>query len=192
MALYTGKGDQGTTKFFDSKSGERTSKNSARSEALGSLDELNSYLGLCKVHATQVQEGGVRTGRRKVERTSEIIRRVQGDLFIVQAEAAGASKRITKTKVAWLERIINTIEEELPPITAFTITGGTELSALLDIARTAARRTERRVVSVHESGTRRMGKHSLAYLNRLSSLLFALARLTNFRSGIAEESPDYR
>lgn len=191
MALYTGKGDGGTTKTLDQKPGERISKASERTEALGSLDELNSFLGLCKVKARQVQDGGVLVGKKE-ELTSDILRRVQGELFIVQAEVAGADKKITKPKVAWVENVTNAIERDIPPITTFTIAGGSEVATLLDVSRTIARRTERRVVAVHESGEKRISKHTLAYLNRLSSLLFALARLTNFRSGIDEEAPDYR
>lgn len=192
MALYTGKGDAGTTKVFDSKPGERISKSSERAEALGSLDELNSFLGLCTVHAARMQDGGggVKVGRN-TERTAEILRRAQKDLFIVQAEVAGADKKITRAKVVRVEKIIQAIEEQIPPITSFTIAGGTEVAALLDVARTIVRRTERRVVAVHEAKIRRMSKHSLAYLNRLSSLMFALARFTNVRAGIKEESPDY-
>jgi cob(I)alamin adenosyltransferase len=91
-----------------------------------------------------------------------------------------------------MEQTINTIEEEIPTITGFSIAGGSELSALLDVARTYARRTERRVVGVHENGDRVLTKHTLAYCNRLSSLLFALARLSNARSGIKEENPSYK
>jgi cob(I)alamin adenosyltransferase len=203
MALYTGKGDSGTTKTFDSKPGERMSKNSQRSEALGSLDELNSFLGWCKVRSAKEREDrGVKTGR-KTERIAAIIRRVQEDLFIVQAEVAGAKKKIVRRKVEWEENVIAAIEAEIPPITSFTVVGGAsdvpeelqdraELSALLDVARTIARRVERRCVAVHETRSPRLGKHTLAYLNRLSSLLFALARLINYQSGVKEEAPSYR
>src|SRR5690606_32000105 len=97
-------------------------------------------------------------------------------LFIVQAEIAGAPKRVGKAKVTQSELIINTIENLMPPITTFTVAGGTELSAVLDVARTIARRTERRVVGVYELGIRKEVPNTKAYLNRLSSLLFALAR----------------
>lgn len=189
MALYTGKGDQGTTKVLDSK--QRFSKSSEHAEALGSLDELNSYLGLCKVKAQQMQEGGVAIGK-KTHYTSDILRHVQENLFIVQAQVAGADKKIERRKVEKLENTINAIEKDIPTITGFSIAGGSELSALLDVARTIARRTERRVVGVHENGDRILTKHTLAYCNRLSSLLFALARLSNARSGITEENPTYR
>ncbi|MCR4260955.1 MAG: cob(I)yrinic acid a,c-diamide adenosyltransferase [Candidatus Colwellbacteria bacterium] len=187
--LYTSKGDKGTTKVLDSK--ERFSKGSEMAEALGSLDELNSFLGLCKFKAHQMQDEGVSLGKKK-EKTSEILREVQENLFIIQAQVAGADKKITKAKLDKAEKIINLIEKEIPPIKGFSIAGGTELSALLDIVRTIARRTERRVVTIKELGLRKLPGHALPYLNRLSSLLFALARLSNYRSGVKEENPSYK
>ena len=188
--LYTGKGDGGTTKTFGCDQ-QRISKSSELPEALGTLDELNSFLGLCKIRAKQVQDSGVTIGRKKYK-TSAILRDVQETLFIVQAEVAGAPKKVRKSKVTEIELIINTIEKQIPPIVSFSIAGGTELSALLDVARTFSRRAERRVVGVHEMGLRKLGDNTRAYLNRLSSLLFALARLANHASGIQEENPTYR
>ncbi|MBP6868687.1 MAG: cob(I)yrinic acid a,c-diamide adenosyltransferase [Candidatus Pacebacteria bacterium] len=188
--LYTGKGDGGTTKTFGPNQ-ERISKASELPEALGTLDELNSFIGLSKVWARSVQDTGVLVGKKRYA-TSAILRDIQENLFIVQAEVAGAPKKIGKRKVTQAETIINTIESELPPITSFSIAGGTELSAVLDVARTLSRRAERRVVGVHEQGLRKISPFTLAYLNRLSSLLFALARLTNKQSGVLEEAPTYR
>jgi cob(I)alamin adenosyltransferase len=187
--LYTRKGDKGTTKVFDSK--ERFSKGSDLAEALGTLDELNSFVGLCKVKACAVQEEGLIIGKKK-ENISDILREIQGNLFIIQAEIAGAQKRLGKAKVLRLEKLTDAIEKEIPPIKSFTIAGGTELSAMLDVARTMARRTERRMVIVHDAGLRKLGISTRAYANRLSSLLFALARLVNHKSGITEKSPDYK
>lgn len=187
--LYTGKGDKGTTKVLDSK--ERFSKGSDLAEALGSLDELNSFLGLCKFKARQMQDGGVKVGSTE-KKTSDILNRVQENLFIAQAQVAGADKKIGKAKLTEIEKIVNTIEKEIPPLKGFSIAGGTELSSLLDIARTLARRTERRVVLVQDLEIRKLSGHTLPYLNRLSSLLFALARLSNHRSGIEEETPTYK
>ena len=84
------------------------------------------------------------------------------------------------------------IEKELPPIKTFFISGGTELAAMFDIARTISRRAERRVVGVVEEEDRKVGEFTKAYLNRLSSLLYALARKANFRAGVTEEGPDYQ
>lgn len=187
--LYTRKGDGGTTKSFSSK--ERFSKASDLGEALGSLDELNSFVGLCKVRARQVQDSSVMVGKKE-HAISDILFDVQENLFIVQAEVAGAPKKVTKPKITKMEKLIDAIEQELPPITSFVIAGGSEVSAMLDVARTVARRTERRVVHVHEQEIQKVGKHTLAYVNRLSSLLYALARLANHKSGISEESPTYK
>ena len=100
-------------------------------------------------------------------------------------------KKIKEEKIEHIEKLIQEIEKEIPPVMGFCITGGTELSALLDVARTLSRRAERRVVGVHDSGARVVSPESLAYLNRLSSLLFALARLANHIDGVREENPRY-
>lgn len=182
--LYTGKGDKGMTIIFGCD--QRISKSSAIAEALGALDEINSFLGLCKVQKEAVNYELLAVS------FSEIISRVQQNLFIIQAELAGAQKSTDESKIKELEKFIDAIEKELPPIKTFFISGGTELSALFDIVRTIARRTERRVVEVSEEGKVKIGSHSLSYLNRLSSLLYALARLTNHKAGIREESPVYK
>lgn len=193
--LFTGKGDGGTTKTFGCN--QRISKSSAITEALGSLDEINSFLGLVKIKASDVvfplESGPINL--------PETINRIQQDLFIVQAELAGADKTIAEEKVKWLEQIINEVEKCLPPITTFFVSGGCELAALSDIARTIARRAERRVVGVVEEArdiqpaleeTKEVvGKFTLAYLNRLSSVLYATARMANHLGGITEESPKY-
>ena len=158
---------------------QRISKSSAIAEALGALDEINSFLGLCKVHKESVS-------------FSEIIHKVQQNLFIIQAELAGAQKSISEDRIKEIEKIIDAVEKELPLIKTFFISGGTELSALFDVARTIARRAERRVVKVSEEGKQKISENSLAYLNRLSSLLYALARLTNHKSAITEQIPDYQ
>jgi len=185
MALFTGKGDGGTTKTFDSKPGERISKASSISEALGTLDELNSFLGLCKVESekTDFKVSGISF--------RDITHAIQENLFIIQAELAGADKTIIEERLRECEAYIYDAEKELPPITTFFISGGTELASRFDVARTLARRAERRVVAVCESGEREVGEWSRAYLNRLSSLLYVLARLSNHKSGISEKSPHY-
>ncbi len=184
MALYTKKGDDGTTTVFGCN--QRMSKSSAIAEALGTLDEVNSYLGMCKVLAS---EEGFMLNDRKV---SNIVHELQDDLFTAQAELAGADKKLTKEKVEWLEDIIARIEEQLPPINSFFIAGGTELACRFDFARTLARRAERRVVAVNDEGLQDICKHTLAYLNRLSSVLYAFARFANCKKGVKESSPDYK
>ena len=187
--LYTGKGDAGTTKTFGSCD-QRISKSSAVTEALGSLDEVNSFLGVVKVNA-RAYEVLVPNGHGEVLSIGEIVDHIQQNLFTVQAEVAGADKHIALEKVTEAEGIINAIETELPPIKTFFVSGGTELAALLDFSRTLARRAERRVVGVSEEGRIVLDKPTLAYLNRLSSLLYAMARHTNHKSGITEEPPTY-
>lgn len=181
--LYTGKGDGGTTKFFGCDQ-KRVSKSSAVAEALGNLDELNSFLGVVKVN--EKASSFLVLGSS----LSQIIEEIQQNIFIIGANIAGAEKNLSADKVLQVESLIAECEKELPPIKTFTIAGGTELAALLDFARTLARRAERRVVAVHdELGT--MSPEILKYMNRLSSILFALARLTNHRSGIKETAPSY-
>lgn len=183
--LYTRKGDTGTTKTFGCD--QRVSKSSNISEALGSLDEINSFLGLIKVKASNTKVNLTSTDIG----VSETIDRIQQDLFIIQAELAGAGKIITEDKVKWLENIIDGIEKTLPPIKTFFVSGGVELATLSDIARTIARRAERRVVGVVDEGKITVGKETLAYLNRLSSVLYAFARIFNHQAKIIEKAPKY-
>lgn len=172
--LYTGKGDKGDTYFFGSK--ERFSKSGALAEALGSVDELNSWLGVCKV----------KSEKRKAK---NIIEKIQEDLFIIQAALAGADKKISRDKTIWAEEVINDIEKKLPPIKTFFLPGGSEEGALLDYARAVARAAERRVIALHEQ--KEVSEEIRAYLNRLSSLLYALARSANAELGIVEKPPKY-
>ncbi len=176
--LYTGRGDSGTTTAFGCNQ-QRISKSSELPEALGCLDELNAFLGFVKMRA------------EKEKVIAGILRDIQETLFIIQAEVAGADKRVGEKVVENVEAIVNAIEKEIPPLKGFSIAGGTELSALLDVARTLARRAERRLVAVTEAHLCELSPETKAYMNRLSSLLFALARLANHLSGVAEERPHY-
>jgi cob(I)alamin adenosyltransferase len=204
--LYTRKGDGGTTKVYGCD--QRISKSSAVAEALGSLDEINSFLGLVKVASAQAKysleiDGVIRS-------FESVVHGIQENLFSVQAEVAGFPKKIGKEKVTEAEALVDSAEKQLPPIKTFFISGGTELAALFDVARTLARRAERRVVSVAEASvaiegdkvksseegqngsvSRDIGPDTLAYLNRLSSVLYALARLSNHMAGIKETPPSY-
>lgn len=182
--LYTRKGDTGTTKTFGCD--QRISKSSPIAEALGSLDEINSFLGLCKVKSA---EKNFAVGDKKF---ADIVHEIQQTFFIIQAELAGADKKVPEEKVVGLETLIDAVEKMLPPIKTFFISGGTELAATFDVARTIARRAERRVVQVSEEKVRQVGPETLKYLNRLSSILYALARLSNHLSGINEEPPSYK
>ncbi|MDP3991620.1 MAG: cob(I)yrinic acid a,c-diamide adenosyltransferase [Candidatus Colwellbacteria bacterium] len=182
--LYTRKGDKGDTYFFDSED-QRFSKGSWRAEALGALDEINSLLGVCKAKAgdTNIKING--------HTLPDTLEQVQQNLFIIQAAIAGADKQITQDKIDLVEGIIDSIEKELPPISTFFLAGGSELSALLDYARAVARRTERRVVRYSEIGEIEVKPEIRAYLNRLSSLLYALVRVVNLKSGVKEIPPTY-
>jgi cob(I)alamin adenosyltransferase len=184
MAFFTGKGDGGTTKIFDSKAGARVSKSSPIFECLGQLDELNTLIGWCKVACPEelVAEG------RKVK---ELLHDVQDHLFTIQAEVAGAPKSVPRSSVESVSSFINAVEKGLPDIKTFLVPGATELSARLDIARAVSRRAERRLVTLHESGERAVSDPSRAYANRLSSLLYALTRLVNHRAGARETPPSY-
>jgi len=176
--LYTGTGDGGTTEILGCDQ-QKISKSSEVPEALGALDELNAFLGFVKAHVA------------KEARIVSALRETQENLFIIQAEIAGADKKIGESALKNMEKLINDIEKEIPPIKGFSIAGGTEVSALLDVARTLARRAERRLIAVGEKNVRAILPGTKAYMNRLSSLLFALARLANHLAGIAEESPHY-
>ena len=185
MSFFTGKGDQGTTKLFDTKSGVRVSKSSPIFETLGMLDELNTLVGWCKIACP---DDFFADGRLVKERLHE----VQDCLFTIQAEVAGVPKNVPQSNTEALGTFINTIEKELPEIKTFLVPGGVELSSRFDITRAVSRRVERRLVSLHESGDREISESSRAYTNRLSSLLYALTRLTNHRAGIKETAPHYK
>jgi len=176
--LYTRKGDKGQTQLYHCD--QRLTKSSQIAEALGALDEVNSFLGWCKVKAGEKSEVG------------QILGEMQEHLFSTQAELAGAPKKLSKMVATKIELIIKKIEKELPPINNFIISGGTEMSAMLDVARTMARRAERQVVAVAEIKDQKISPQTLSFLNRLSSLLYALARLANHRAGIAEAKPRYK
>lgn len=184
--LYTRKGDSGTTKTFGCD--QRISKSSAVAEALGSLDEANSFLGFAraKTHGLnfEIESGQVNY--------SDLVLEIQQNLFIVQAEVAGSTLSITEDKVKAVEKIVDDIEKVLPPIKSFFISGATEIGGMFDFARTLARRAERRVVAAKEESKIEVGAQTLAYLNRLSSLLYALARISNHLEGAEEIKPTYQ
>ncbi len=166
--LYTRKGDSGTTGLFGTK--ERIPKESVLYEALGTLDELNALLGICFA---------------KSDRTE--LRTAQQCLFIAQAELAGAHKAITAEHLHELEVMIDELEVQIQRPRTFVVPGTTELSAWFDYARAVSRRAEREVLRAKL--LRNLSPHTCAYLNRLSSLLYALARHAGI--GAEEVSPSY-
>jgi cob(I)alamin adenosyltransferase len=176
--LYTRKGDGGTSGLFGTK--QRLPKDSPVYQALGALDELNSLLGVCRAKARGVQHHEGVDIPKEVERVQQI-------LFIAQAELAGAEKNVTQKHVDELEASIAAIEALIQNPHSFVIPGATELSALFDVARAVSRRAERTVVSAKEH--RPVSATTGAYLNRMSSFLYALARYT---AGTGTElSPTY-
>lgn len=172
--LYTRKGDGGNTGLFGTK--ERVSKDHPLLEALGSLDELNSLTGLCKAYV----------GEHNKE-TADELEQVQEVLFIAQAQLAGSAMCVTSKHVNALETVIDAIETTIKKPTSFVVPGATMLSALFDFARTVTRRTERAVVRAHIGASTELQ----AYLNRLSSFFYALARHDVQTSGKTEKSPTY-
>ncbi|MCX6702648.1 MAG: cob(I)yrinic acid a,c-diamide adenosyltransferase [Candidatus Wolfebacteria bacterium] len=179
--LFTGKGDKGDTSAFGCD--QRFMKSSDLTEALGAVDEINSLVGFCKAKSEDL--------RFKIYdlRIYDALEQAQQDLFIIQANLAGADKRLSPEKIKNLENIINEVEKELPKIKTFFLSGGTEIGSLLDYARAVARRAERRIVKL--SGSGKIDGEILAYMNRLSSFLYAMARFVNFKSGAKEKPPKY-
>ena len=175
MKLYTRTGDAGETSLFD---GSRVRKDDARVEAYGEVDELNAWLGLAR--------SGLPTGD-----LDEELARIQRDLFALGAELADPkdkiAKRVTKatvtdTDVDRLEQSIDRFELEVAPLRQFILAGGTPAGAALHVARAVCRRAERRVISLQPP----VESVLLKYINRLSDLLFVMARVVNKRAGTAE------
>lgn len=175
--LYTRAGDKGTTTTLRDKN-KRTSKSSYLIEALGTVDELNSWLGLCRAHLVNKQE-------------KTILEKAQQNLFIIQAEIAGANKKTESETVGEIETTINGIEQKIGPTSAFIIPGDTVLSAYLDTARTVSRRAERAVIRAVDKKELELSNETKSYLNRLSSLLYAMERLVNKQSKNQEKYPKY-
>ncbi|MEO8449893.1 MAG: cob(I)yrinic acid a,c-diamide adenosyltransferase [Gemmatimonadota bacterium] len=175
MKIYTRTGDQGTTGLFG---GGRVSKDDARVASYGDVDELNSTLGL--VRATEPREF-----------FDPLLERIQRDLFAIgghlatpdpeKVRAALEKATLSGESIAEFEAAIDAADLELPPLRAFVLPGGTEKAATLHIARTVCRRAERSVVSLARTSV--VPDLFLVYLNRLSDLLFTLARLANHRDG---------
>lgn len=181
--MYTRRGDDGTTGRFGTK--ERISKASLFAEAIGTVDEVNSYIGLIKSHMYKsgFDLNGVKLG--------DIAEKIQQNLFIAQAELAGAEMHLTDKEVKECEDVIAQIKEKLPPITSFFVPGETELGALCDVARAISRRAERQCVRAIEERHLVLNEHTRQYLNRLSSILYALSRYVTYLSGKKEHGPNY-
>jgi cob(I)alamin adenosyltransferase len=175
VKIYTRTGDTGETSLF---SGDRARKNDPRVDAYGEIDELNAWLGLARASSLDA------------ELSVEIVS-IQRDLFAVGAQLADPgdklAPRVTKAVIGddhilRLEQLIDRLEEQLPPLRRFILAGGTPAGAALHVARTVCRRAERRIVGLDPP----VDPVLLRYVNRLSDLLFVLARLVNHRSGTPE------
>lgn len=174
MAIYTKKGDRGTTVLYDKKARQniRTAKDSLKIRAIGAVDEANSYLGLC-------------LSLSKEKKLSKLLSQIQENLFKVGAVLAGVSLRFSASKTRILEKETDRIEKSLPVLKNFILPGGSTLSANLHITRTIVRRAEREIVALGE--VERVKPEILTYLNRLSDLLFMLARKVNYESGLKDK-----
>lgn len=183
--FFTGNGDGGESIVGKKK----VEKDHPVLGFLGSLDELNSTLGWCGV-ASEAGSSDEEISCR------DTLRRMQEMLFIMQAEIASAlfdypsSKKISSEHVAYLEEVIREIDAHVPPITQFIISGGCELSARIDIARAVSRRVERDAVMMRKQCA--VSAETMRFLNRISSVLFALARYANHTRGISETHPSYK
>lgn len=178
--LYTGKGDKGTTKTLTSD--KRLPKNHSIIEALGAVDELNSWVAYCRAITAQQK-------KFDIENIPAILFEVQESLFSIQGILAGAKLPFSQEKITRLETIINTIEKQLKPIKSFLIPGESVTGALFDVGRTITRRAERRVIAARQEGE--IADEVIAYLNRLSSLLYAFARFSANLENVIESAPRY-
>ena len=167
--IYTRTGDDGSTGLGD---GTRVSKNHGRIESMGDVDELNSVIGLLR---TEMLPPAVQ----------HLLTRVQHDLFDLGAELCIPGHRvIPESRVGELEAAIDGFNSTLAPLKDFILPGGSRAAGLCHMARTVCRRAERRVVSLHLEQP--LAPTTLHYLNRLSDLLFVLARHLNRESGVPD------
>ena len=176
VKIYTRTGDSGDTALFD---GTRVLKSDSRVAAYGDLDELNAWLGLV---VSQLGD----------EETAGQLQQIQRDLFAVGSRLADPSHRIagrvtkvavSAADVARLERWIDSYDAELPPLRRFILAGGSHAGSALHVARAVCRRAERSMVQL---GDNAFENELLQYVNRLSDLLFTMARAVNRRTGVAE------
>lgn len=172
MKIYTRTGDKGETSLFG---GARVAKNDARIEAYGTVDELNSFLGVARASWP----------------SSEIdpqLATIQADLFDIGAHLAspGTSRfpGVETARIEELEHAIDAMESELAPLKNFILPGGSVAAAHLHVARTVCRRAERLVVALGDDSA--ATQSTVAYLNRLSDWLFVAARFANLRHGVSD------
>lgn len=175
MPIYTRTGDKGKTSLFN---GKRISKDSLRIETIGTIDELNSVIG---VAIAEIQNSKVKSQNYKSKLKSELVK-IQNDLFNIGANLANPNSKHLKyleKKVLEFENFIDQMTEKMPSLTLFILPGVSKSGAMLHLARTVCRRAERRAVAL--SNLDHIDKNILIYLNRLSDLLFTMARFANFK-----------
>jgi cob(I)alamin adenosyltransferase len=175
MKIYTRKGDGGETSLFG---GQRIAKDALRIEAYGSVDELNSLLGVVRA-------------MKPAGEIDALVRQLQEELFVLGADLATPSNaqsknvpRIEQRHIDFLERQIDRMDAQLTPLTTFILPGGNPIGAQLHLARTVCRRAER--LTVRLSKEEAVNALTIVYLNRLSDLLFVLARYANKIDGVNE------
>lgn len=176
MKIYTKTGDKGETSLFG---GKRVPKDTLRIEVYGTVDELNSAIGICRA-----------INKRKI--IERVLKQIQNDLFKLGADLASAlsvskkyEMRIQRTDIVQLEKQIDHFNSYLKPLKYFIIPGGNHLSSLLHFTRSVCRRAERLTVKLMRK--EKLGEFPIIYLNRLSDLLFILARWVNHTAKIKEE-----
>jgi len=174
VRVYTRQGDDGTTGLAD---GSRVPKDAVRVWAYGEVDELNAVVGLLRAEAPPAD-------------VDQQLARVQSCLFTLGAVLADPGERFAVDEEAlhpnWLESWIDIMEAELPPLRNFVLPGGHRPAALSHLARTTCRRAERRVVALQAGGGGPRLARAVPFLNRLSDAFFVLARLFNWRAGVAD------
>jgi len=178
--IYTRTGDDGTTSLFG---GERVKKGNPRIDAYGTVDEANSVVGLARAHLE---------GEPGAERLDPVLGDVQEELFIVGADLAtpvDAKPMVPRIKDRHVERVeerIDDFDADLKPLKKFILPGGAPAGATLHSARTVCRRAER--LAVQAGSATPINDEAVVYLNRLSDLLFVLARWANKQAGVREDT----
>jgi cob(I)alamin adenosyltransferase len=181
--VYTRTGDKGETALVG---GRRVPKDSPRIEAYGTIDELNAVIGLARAFNAEQRSRG--TAHRRLD---EVLRRIQNELFDLGSELATPADaayegmfRVSQQEVTALERLMDECQKDLPPLRSFVLPGGGRVGGFLHQARTVCRRAERHVLAL--SRVEPVGEWALAYVNRLSDLLFVLSRWAGKHLGETE------
>lgn len=171
MAIYTRTGDKGITSLFN---GQRVSKTDVRVDAYGTVDELNSIIGV------------VLSSKYKVLSIKKELIKIQNDLLDIGSALANPATNDKRQATSYLakrvkefERFIDQMTEKMPPLKNFILPGGGKIGAMLHLARAISRRAERKIVALNIK--EKIDRNIVIYLNRLSDLLFTMARFANFR-----------